>query len=220
MNQKRYTTSRPAIPMAIKREVKVDANDRCQICLGTSTLEFHHIDKDRENNIFDNIIYLCAVCHGRVHNGEIDAKSLKQYKNRTFVLPVNNNEDKNVIKKLKELLPWGFISSLRTSAYDSDFRDDTFFPFEYFLEECDNPDFYFNDGIKEKTRQLIREKIEVVFRIIGIYREEPNPKMYIIVPKSFNLSSNDPNNELRTEILDEFNCALLDIYNLYHGICK
>ena len=75
--------NRPSIPAELKRQVLVEAGHRCAIhtCKQTTT-EIHHIipyEKCKKHE-FDNLIALCPNCHARVHNGEIDAKSLKIYK--------------------------------------------------------------------------------------------------------------------------------------------
>lgn len=35
----------------------------CSICNSTFKLEVHHIDKDRRNNNYDNLIVVCSKCH-------------------------------------------------------------------------------------------------------------------------------------------------------------
>lgn len=81
---------RPAIPRQLARDVKVEAGHRCAIptCRATSGLEIHHIDdfsRVREHK-FENLIYLCAVCHARCTSGEIDRKAMRQYKANLAVL--------------------------------------------------------------------------------------------------------------------------------------
>lgn len=75
--------NRPSIPAELKRQVLVEAGHRCAIhtCKQTTT-EIHHIipyEKCKKHE-FNNLIALCPNCHTRVHNGEIDTKSLKIYK--------------------------------------------------------------------------------------------------------------------------------------------
>ncbi|MBM9464657.1 HNH endonuclease [Aeromicrobium sp. YIM 150415] len=81
---------RPTIPKPIERQVKVEAGHRCAIptCRGTSALEIAHIipwSKVRSHT-FENLILLCAVCHTRYDNGEIDRLAMKQYKANLAVL--------------------------------------------------------------------------------------------------------------------------------------
>jgi len=82
--------ARPPIPRAMAREVRIEAGDRCAIpaCRATAGLLIHHIvswAKVREHT-FDNLIYLCANCHARIHAGDIDTLSVKQYKANLSVI--------------------------------------------------------------------------------------------------------------------------------------
>ena len=75
--------NRPAIPTEIRRAVLVEAGHRCAIprC-GQTELDIHHIipwETCKAHEYF-NLIALCPICHRRAHNGEIDRKSLQQYK--------------------------------------------------------------------------------------------------------------------------------------------
>lgn len=66
----------------IDRLVKVEAGFRCSVhrCGSTSGLEIHHINGDPSNHDPANLLVLCAVCHARTTNGEIDRKSCKMIK--------------------------------------------------------------------------------------------------------------------------------------------
>ena len=75
---------RPEIPRPLERDVRTEAGHRCAIptCRATSGLQIHHIvpwAKVQEHT-FDNLILLCANCHSRVTNGEIDTLSVRHYK--------------------------------------------------------------------------------------------------------------------------------------------
>jgi len=39
----------------------------CQICNEKKSVEIHHIDKNRENNSKDNLLFICKKCHVRLH---------------------------------------------------------------------------------------------------------------------------------------------------------
>lgn len=41
--------------------------ERCEICGSESNVEIHHIDKNPLNGEFDNLKFLCAICHGKTH---------------------------------------------------------------------------------------------------------------------------------------------------------
>lgn len=75
--------SRPPIQAEVRRAVLVEASHRCAIprCLHPD-VDVHHIvpwEKCQKHE-YRNLIALCPNCHRRAHKGEIDAKSLLQYK--------------------------------------------------------------------------------------------------------------------------------------------
>ncbi|GAA2562061.1 HNH endonuclease [Winogradskya consettensis] len=74
---------RPAIPTALKRSVLVEAGHRCAIptCKATTTELAHIISWEKtRSHTFENLIALCPNCHTRFDKGEIDRKSMEQYK--------------------------------------------------------------------------------------------------------------------------------------------
>jgi hypothetical protein len=78
---------RPTIPALVRREVIVEAGDRCAIPTCRQVpIEVHHIDEDRTNNVFENLIALCPTCHARVTKGEILAAHVRMYKANLSVI--------------------------------------------------------------------------------------------------------------------------------------
>ena len=77
--------NRPPIPNELKRAVLVEAGHRCAIprC-GQTEIDIHHIVtwETCKKHEFENLIALCPVCHRRAHKGEIDRKSLREYKSK------------------------------------------------------------------------------------------------------------------------------------------
>ncbi|WP_192562824.1 HNH endonuclease [Pseudomonas gozinkensis] len=75
--------TRPAIPMEIQRAVLIEAGHQCAIpACRHPRVEIHHIipwAKCKKHE-YHNLIALCPNCHTRVHDGEIDRKSLVKYK--------------------------------------------------------------------------------------------------------------------------------------------
>ncbi|MEQ1849935.1 MAG: HNH endonuclease signature motif containing protein [Candidatus Peribacteraceae bacterium] len=75
--------NRSQIPTELKRKVLLEAGHRCAIpTCQHSTTEIAHIipwAKVTEHQ-FENLIALCPNCHTRFDNGEIDKKSMMQYK--------------------------------------------------------------------------------------------------------------------------------------------
>lgn len=75
--------TRPAIPMEVQRAVLIEAGHQCAIpSCRHPRVEIHHIipwAKSKKHE-YQNLIALCPNCHTRVHDGEIDRKSLIKYK--------------------------------------------------------------------------------------------------------------------------------------------
>jgi hypothetical protein len=61
----------------VKRGDKVDEK--------TIKFPLHHIDRDKENNSRENLIFLCAFCHGKVHGGK---NNFEKYK--LILIELNN----------------------------------------------------------------------------------------------------------------------------------
>lgn len=80
---------RPPIPRQLEREVLLEAGHRCAMPTCHQTpVEIAHIvpwEKVQEHT-FDNLIALCPTCHARYDRGEIDRKSMLQYKANLSIL--------------------------------------------------------------------------------------------------------------------------------------
>ena len=81
-SKKKYVNLRPHIPAALQREIKIEAHHSCLVCEERVSLVIHHIDGHRENNVPENLAYICSNCHGMVHEGKIDAMELREYKKK------------------------------------------------------------------------------------------------------------------------------------------
>jgi hypothetical protein len=66
---------------------------KCRLCSSDKyfSLHIHHIDQDRNNNSFDNLMILCKSCHVAVHwqirKGKTPLKSLEIVKQKKILLP-------------------------------------------------------------------------------------------------------------------------------------
>lgn len=80
---------RPPIPVALEREVLVEAGHRCAIpACRQSPIEIAHIvgwAKCKKHE-FHNLIPLCPTCHTRFDKRDIDQKSLILYKHHLAML--------------------------------------------------------------------------------------------------------------------------------------
>jgi hypothetical protein len=78
-----------AIPKELKNKLLVEANHACVVC-GTSRVQIHHIDGNKENNEESNLIVLCANHHdeaemskkGRSFTANLTPEQLRIYKKR------------------------------------------------------------------------------------------------------------------------------------------
>jgi hypothetical protein len=71
--------------MNLQRELKVEAGHRCAIThCPHPVVELHHIEpwSQCKKHEFGNLIALCPNCHQLADRGEIDRKSLTQYKSQ------------------------------------------------------------------------------------------------------------------------------------------
>jgi hypothetical protein len=71
----------------MSRAVMLEAGHRCAVCGETSALDVHHIipwEKVQKHEQA-NLICLCAVCHRRAGDNEMDRSSLRHYKTHPWV---------------------------------------------------------------------------------------------------------------------------------------
>lgn len=95
---------RPAVPMEIQRKVKLEAGHRCAIptCKQTPVELAHIIAYHKvQEHTFENLIALCPTCHTRYDNGDIDKKSMEQYKANLSIINARYNDfEKRVLETI------------------------------------------------------------------------------------------------------------------------
>lgn len=66
------------------RELQQEVHSVCPFCESTDVahFEFHHIDGDRSNSVFENLIMLCQPCHSRFTKGIWPPEKARQVKER------------------------------------------------------------------------------------------------------------------------------------------
>lgn len=71
-------------PIAVIRELRVEANLRCGICTGDGPLEYHHIIEFSQVNHYDpaKMLAVCSNCHTRINRGEVDHKQQMMHKEK------------------------------------------------------------------------------------------------------------------------------------------
>lgn len=93
----------------IKTEIIFKSNNRCCICQ-TPFIQIHHIDSNRENNEFDNLIPLCPNCHSQAHSKnkltlELSPIRIKEIRDKWYLYCENRKLmyiiNPNAILKLK-----------------------------------------------------------------------------------------------------------------------
>lgn len=75
----------------LKARLLQETNSNCAFCSFSDAglLEFHHIDNDNSNTIFENLIAVCPTCHSKITYNEISQKTVLEIKQK---LKFNNME--------------------------------------------------------------------------------------------------------------------------------
>lgn len=78
---------RKPIPQIIRAKLQKENNSKCPFCPNGEVghFEVHHIDENPENNNIENLISLCAICHSKIHKGEISKELVSQTKERMIL---------------------------------------------------------------------------------------------------------------------------------------
>lgn len=176
MTAKKYSNSRPRIPTATHREIKIEARWACIVCAARVSPNTHHIDGNRENNDRENLALLCANCHGMVHDGKISAQDLRACKTKV-------REENDILSRLAQELEY-FQKSPKISA-SKDFTDlklkyqaalndygDKLIFYQCFIYLI--PEFYIDDRgarIREMVRSFLNIDTEEEERVIAHLRK-------------------------------------------------
>lgn len=81
-------TNRPPIPESISRAILIESGHKCAVCGESTPLERAHIipwSKSKKHTA-ENLICLCANCHGRADREKWGQKTLKEYKETPWIL--------------------------------------------------------------------------------------------------------------------------------------
>ena len=64
------------------KAIKKARLDWCEVCGGSYSLQVHHIKTKASggNDVAENLICLCAICHTKAHAGQIDKETLRRVK--------------------------------------------------------------------------------------------------------------------------------------------
>ena len=60
---------RTRLSKVLEKRIYQEAGSKCAFCSegNVTILEIHHIDFDRENNAFENLLLVCPTCHAKCH---------------------------------------------------------------------------------------------------------------------------------------------------------
>ncbi len=101
--------NRPAIPADVERQVLIDAGHRCVVCGCELPLERAHIIawSQSKDHSAANLLCLCANCHGRADTEGWGAATLREYKQRPWVIRARSEEGAfhNALSPLHQLPP-------------------------------------------------------------------------------------------------------------------
>jgi hypothetical protein len=75
--------TRQAIPFRVKALLQKEISSTCPFCDSEDVdiFEIHHIDENRENNVFGNLIMLCPSCHSKITKRNILRNEVVRRKN-------------------------------------------------------------------------------------------------------------------------------------------
>ena len=85
---------RPRIPADIERQILVESGHRCAVCGTPIPLERAHIipwHQTKEHKL-DDLVCLCANCHGRADKERWGEKTLRMYKERPWIFRAEQQE--------------------------------------------------------------------------------------------------------------------------------
>ena len=107
--------NRPAIPSDVQREILIESGHRCAVCGEGCPLERAHIipwHKAKEHTA-ENLICLCANCHGRADKENWGENTLRQYKQKPWVM--RRYEKGNILDSTTEI---ELVIKLKLSDFD------------------------------------------------------------------------------------------------------
>ena len=72
----------------LKVRLLQETGGKCSFCSfhDSGRLEFHHIDEDSSNTIFENLIAVCPNCHSSINENKITTEEVNQRKHRNSII--------------------------------------------------------------------------------------------------------------------------------------
>ncbi|WP_413512863.1 HNH endonuclease [Myroides odoratus] len=77
----------------LKARLLQEVNSNCSFCdfSDAGLLEFHHIDNDNSNTIFENLIAVCPTCHTKITYNEISQQEVIETKRNLIIENMEKN---------------------------------------------------------------------------------------------------------------------------------
>jgi 5-methylcytosine-specific restriction endonuclease McrA len=96
-------------------EILVQAlGSKCTVCGSQERLQLHHKDKNRKNNLLDNIELLCYACHRKAHGARVSVSKMPKL---TIILTSETNRKlREYVAKKYPLESYGKISQVIEEA--------------------------------------------------------------------------------------------------------
>ena len=59
---------RKLVPYNIRLKIRINQKGMCLVCNQKKPLQLHHLNKNRDDNSFENLSMVCNKCHLEIHN--------------------------------------------------------------------------------------------------------------------------------------------------------
>lgn len=149
--------NRPAIPLPLRRRILVESGHRCSIATCRQhPVDVHHIEPYEKclSHEYENLIALCPTCHRRAHRGDINKKSMLQYKAKVSALWSDKGEKhKDTIEheKAQDWIIKEFIQKSELYHFDS------------------QTPYFLNEELKELNLVIKAWSLEQLHRLRGYF---------------------------------------------------
>ncbi len=106
VNTKKEPKRRKQTPRKIYARLQKEINLRCPFCPSTDVehFEVHHVDGNRFNDEYENLMLVCPTCHSKIEKGDISRQDVEQKKQELMnqVPRQNGGEQSREVKSVEE----------------------------------------------------------------------------------------------------------------------
>lgn len=70
---------RKKVPEKLRAQLQQEVNSKCPFCDNDDVghFEVHHIDEEPDNNVLENLLFVCPTCHSKITKGDISAEEVR-----------------------------------------------------------------------------------------------------------------------------------------------